>query len=165
MAVESTSPQKQLIGSVEASENPLSSQQGLNRKARRIPDLGTPNDWHHKRFLRDLARIMVSVSDRMEENNQSIPEPDFTSVVQVPTLLLSKAKADPALQKWDEMVKAEFGDVISTTPAKHPSGKESSAFGDAVIKLVKDRKPLRQRSRALTGDRSEALKGIIHQFL
>ena len=49
-------------------------------------------------------------------------------MVQVPTQALSKAKADPALQKWGEMVKAEFGDVIRAMPAKNPSGKERSAF-------------------------------------
>ena len=40
-------------------------------------------------------------------------------------------------------MKAEFGDVIGDTPAKNPPGTERSAFGEAVIKLVKDHKPFR----------------------
>ena len=67
-------------------------------------------------------------------------------MVQVPTQARSKAKADPALQKLEEMVKTEFGDVIGATPAKNPPGKERCAVSEAVIKLVKDHKPFRQRN-------------------
>ena len=157
----STSPPQQLIGSVKASENAPSSRQGLNRKARRNPDLRGPNNWHHPRLLRDHARIIVTVSDGMEGNDQSIPEPGIASVVQVPTQALSNTKADPAFQKLDEMVKAEFEDVIGVTPAKNPPGRERSAFGEALVKLVKDHKAFRQRNFALTGDRLETLKAII----
>ena len=163
--MQSTSPPQQLMGSVKDSENPPSSQQCLNRKARRNLDLRGPNNWHHPGLLRDLARIIVSVSDRMEGNDQSIPEPGIASVVQVPTQAHSKAKADPALQKLEEMLKAEFGYVNGATPAKNPFGKQRSAFGETVIKLIKDHKSLRQRNFALTGDRFEALKAIMDQFL
>ena len=44
----------------------------------------------------------MSVSDRMEGSDQSIAEAGIALVVQVPTLALSKAKADPALQKIKE---------------------------------------------------------------
>ena len=54
----------------------------------------------------------MSTSDRLEGNDQSMPEPGIASVVQVPTEALSKAKADPALQNLEDMVRAEFGDVI-----------------------------------------------------
>ena len=86
-------------------------------------------------------------------------------MVQVPTQAMSKAKEDLALQKLEEMVKAEFGDAIGATPVKHPPGKERSAIGDAVITLVKDHKPFCQRNFALTGGRLEAFKTIIDQFL
>ena len=89
----------------------------------------------------------------------------FWVPLQYYTQALSKAKVDPALQKFEEMVKAEFGDVIGATPAKNPPGKERSAFGEAVTQLVKDHKPFRQRNFALAGDRLEALKAIIDQFL
>ena len=62
-------------------------------------------------------------------------------------------------------MKPEFGDVIGATPAKNPPGKERSTLGEVVIKFVKDHKPFRQRNVALTGDRLEALKAIIDQFL
>ena len=161
----STSPPQQLIRSVEASENPPSSQQGPNCKAMRNPDLHGPNNWHNPRLLRDLARTIVSVSDRMGGTDQSIPEQGIASLIQVPTQALSKAKAHPVPQKPEEMVKAEFGYVIGATPAKSPPEKERSAFGEAVIKFVKDHKPFRQKNFALTGDRLEASKTIIHQFL
>ena len=67
--MESTSPPQQLIGSVKTSENPPSTQQGLNCKTRRNPDLRGLNNCHHPRLLRNLAQIIVSVSDRMEGSN------------------------------------------------------------------------------------------------
>ena len=161
----STSPPQQLIGSVEAFEHPPSSQQRLSPKARRNPELRGRNNWHHPRLLRKPAQIIVAVSDQMEGNDQSIPEPGIASVVQVPTQALSKARADPALQKLEDKVKAQIRDVIGATPAKNSPGKEHSTFGEAVIHSVKDHKPFRQRNLALTGDRSEALPAIIKQFL
>ena len=101
----------------------------------------------------------------MEQKDQSIPEPGIASVVQVPTQALSKAKGDPALQNLDEMVKAEFRDVIGAMPEKHPPRKEGSAFREAVIKLVKDHKPFRLRNFALTSNSLQALKAIIDEFL
>ena len=74
----------------------------------------------------------------MEGNDQSIPEPRIALVVQVRIQALSKAKAHLALQKLEKMVKAELGDVIGATPVKNPSGKERSAFCEAVIRLIKD---------------------------
>ena len=65
----------------------------------------------------------------MEGNDQSIARPGIASVVQVATRALSEARADPVLQKVEEMVKAEFGDVIRATPAKNLPQKERSAFG------------------------------------
>ena len=62
-------------------------------------------------------------------------------------------------------MKAEFRDVIGAAPTKNPPGKEGSAFGEAVIKLVKDHKPFRQSNFALTDNRLEALGAIISQFL
>ena len=61
------------------------------------------------------------------------------------------------------MVKAQFRDVIGATSARNPPGKERSAFGEAVIKLVKDHKPFRQGILALTSDRLGVLKAIIDQ--
>ena len=107
---------------------------------------------------------MLSVSDRMEGNDQSITEPGIASVGQVPTQALWKAKADPAIQKLEEMAKAEVGDVIGATSVNNPPANERRAFGDAVIKLVKDQ-TFPQRNFAFTGDRLEALKPIIDQFL
>ena len=118
----SISPPQQLITSVEASENPPPSQQGLSCKSRRNPEICRRNNWHHPNLLRDLGRIIVSASDRMEGNDQSIFEPGIASVVKVPTHDLSKAKADRALQKLEEMVKAEFGDVMGATPGNCPRG-------------------------------------------
>ena len=48
---------------------------------------------------------------------------------------------------------------------KNPSGKERSAFGEAVIRLVKDQKSFRHGNFALTGYWLEALQAIIDQFL
>ena len=77
-------------------------------------------------MLRHLARIIASVSDRIEGNDQSIPEPDIASVVQVPREALSKATADPTIAKLEEMLKAEFGDVNDATPAKSPLGRSAA---------------------------------------
>ena len=54
--------------------------------------------------------------------------------------------------------------MIGATFAENLPGKERSAFGEAVIKLVKDRKSFRQRNFALICDRLEAMKAIIDQF-
>ena len=78
---------------------------------------------------------------------------------------MSKAQEDPALQKLEMIVKAEFGDVIGARHAKDPPAKKRSGIAEAVINFVKDNKQFRQRNFALTGDRLEALKAIIQQFL
>ena len=89
-------------------------------------DIRGPNNWHHPCLLRDLARIIVSINDRMEWIDQSIPEPGIALVVQVPTQALSKAKADRALQKLEDMVKAELGHVIGTIRLRNiPLGRNT----------------------------------------
>ena len=55
--------------------------------------------------------------------------------------------------------------MIGATLSKIAPGKERSAFGEAVIRVVKDQKQFRQRDFALTGDRLEAMKAIIDKFL
>ena len=91
------------MGSVDASESPFSSQQGLNSNASTSHHLHGPNNWHHPRLLRDLARIITSLRDRMERIDQSIPEAGIPSVVRVPTQALSEAYTGPALHKLEEM--------------------------------------------------------------
>ena len=86
------------------------------------------------------------------------------SMVQVPTKATAFADSDPRVQALREQIKGDFAkNFFSGKPTKDPLIR--GAYGQAKIGLQKPHKVFRQREFASKGDRLEAMKAQLKDFM
>ena len=85
-------------------------------------------------------------------------------MVQVPTKAKDFADTDPRVQALGEKIKGDYGtNFFSGKATKHPPIR--GAYGKAKNRVRHPHKVFRQREFALKGDRLEAIKAKLKEFM
>ena len=101
-----------------------------------------------------------------EEKSDSDLEEDYTavrSVVSIPKQAAEEAQENPKVAELKERLKNAFPRLFSGVANKNPPNR--GRFGTARIKLKPNPKIYRHREYQLQGDRAEAMKKLVAEFI
>ena len=101
-----------------------------------------------------------------EEKSDSDPEEAYTavrSVVSIPKQAAEEAQENPKVTELKERLINAYPRLFSGVPNKNPPDR--GRFGTAKIKLKPNPKIYRHREYRLQGDRAEAMKKLLAEFI
>ena len=137
-----------------------------------FPRVGTGSDEHQPEAA-NFRRLSVGsaphddedgISD--EEKSDSDPEEAYTavrSVVSIPKQVAEEAQENPKVAELKERLIKAYPRLFSGVANKNPPDR--GRFGTAKIKLKPNPKIYRHREYQLQGDRAEAMKKLLAEFI
>ena len=119
-----------------------------------------------RKLLAGLQTHDVEEGMTDEEMSESAPEESYTgirSVVNVPTAAAQEARENPRVDELRERVVRDYPRLFSGVANKNPPDR--GGFGTALIKLNPNPKVYRHREYQLQGERAEAMKKLLKEFI
>ena len=137
-----------------------------------FPRVGTGSDEHQPEAA-NFRRLSVGVETNDdedgisdEEKSDSDPEEAYTpvrSVVSIPKQAAEEAQENPKVAELKERLIKAYPRLFSGVANKNPPDR--GRFGTAKIKLKPNPKIYRHREYQLQGDRAEAMKKLLAEFI
>ena len=137
-----------------------------------FPRVGTGSDEHQPEAA-NFRRLSVGVETHDdedgisdEEKSDSDPEEAYTavrSVVSIPKQAAEEAQENPKVAELKERLIKAYPRLFSGVANKNPPDR--GRFGTAKIKLKPNPKIYRHREYQLQGDRAEAMKKLLAEFI
>ena len=137
-----------------------------------FPRVGTGSDEHQPEAA-NFRRLSVGIATHDdedgisdEEKSDSDPEEAYTavrSVVSIPKQAAEEAQENPKVAELKERLIKAYPRLFSGVVNKNPPDR--GRFGTAKIKLKPNPKIYRHREYQLQGDRAEAMKKLLAEFI